>query len=112
MTKLFYAMVAMFAFAVVIHFTPQAKAEAFATMPNEGGGKIVLTNEECVINGKKYDNLLRAYAFAAGGTVYEGCFYLDDATESVAIVWARDGKKMRYPQSGFKVIPKERLIPT
>ena len=115
MTKLFYAMVAMFAFAVIVHFTPQAKAASVATMPNKGGGYIVLTDEVCVINGKKFHNAGRAYTFHASGTVLEGCFGSMDIEGVVKIIWL-DGDESIYPISNFtpvgKAKPKERLIPT
>ena len=112
MNKVFYAMVAMCAFALITHFTPQAKAEALATLPNNGGGKIVLTDEECIAHGVKYEPLRRAYSFVASGTIHEGCFYVDNTTESVVIVWTIGGKQNRYPKYDFKVIPKEKLIPS
>jgi len=41
----------------VLLFSSNAKAAAIATMPNEGGGKIVLTDEVCKNDGKTYNNV-------------------------------------------------------
>ena len=113
MTKLFYAMVAMCAFAVVVHFTPQAKAAAFATMPNEGGGKIVLTDETCKLKGKTYPNLFRAYTFNPSGFNLEGCWLPELDGAAVRIVWF-DNTQSVYSTDGFTPAgkSKERLIPT
>ncbi len=81
-----------------------AKADAIASMTNEGGGKIVLTNEICEHKGKTYSPLKRAYAYNAQGFTVEGCFYLEDDT--VMTIWGIGEKveKRRYPASGFTLI--------
>lgn len=84
-----------------------AFAEAIATMPNEGGGKIVLTDEVCKHDGKTYKELSRAYNYTTAGYSSEGCFFIED--ETVVVVWAlaSGAKRMRYPAENFTVIKKK-----
>ena len=85
-----------------------AQAGAIATMPNRAGGKIVLTDEACVHNGKKYDGLKRAYNYSTEGYTTEGCFIVEDDT--VVVIW-NDGSansKMRYPAENFTIINRKR----
>ena len=85
-----------------------AQAAAIATMPNRAGGKIVLTDEECVHKGKKYNGLNRAYNYSTEGFTTEGCFMVED--ETVVVIW-NDGSansKMRYPAENFTIINRKR----
>lgn len=83
-----------------------AQAETIASMPNKGGGKIVLTNEVCVSDGKTYKNLNRAYNYTSEGYGSEGCFTVED--ETVIVIWNVQGspQKMRYPAENFTIIKK------
>jgi hypothetical protein len=94
--------------AVVAFMLPtMAVAAAIATMPNQAGGKIVLTDEPCVHQGKKFDGLNRAYNYGAQGYTTEGCFVVED--ETVVVIW-NDGSansKMRYPAENFTIIKKK-----
>jgi len=80
---------------------------AIATMPNNGGGKIVLTNEPCVHDKKTYEGLNRAYNYTAEGHTNEGCFHVED--ETVVVIWnTNDGVvKMRYPAENFTLIKRK-----
>lgn len=84
-----------------------AFAEAIATMPNEGGGKIVLTDEVCKHDGKTYNKLNRAYNYTTSGYGSEGCFYVED--ETVVVIWnaSSGAKQMRYPAENFTMIKKK-----
>jgi len=85
-----------------------AFAGAIATMPNQAGGKIVLTDEVCKYNGKVYDGLNRAYNYGAQGYTTEGCFMVED--ETVVVIW-NDGSansKMRYPAENFTLIKRNK----
>jgi hypothetical protein len=75
-------------------------------MPNQGSGKIVLTNETCTYNSKSYDKLKRAYNYTSEGYTTEGCFYVED--ETVVVIWAISGKSntMRYPIDNFSLNKK------
>lgn len=83
-----------------------AQAETIASMPNQGGGKIVLTNEICKVGNKVYDKLNRAYNYTSEGYGSEGCFYLED--ETVVVVWSQSNgaSRMRYPAENFTIIKK------
>jgi hypothetical protein len=93
--------------ALVTFMLPtMAFAGAIATMPNKAGGKIVLTDEPCVFQGKKFDGLNRAYNYGTQGYTTEGCFAVED--ETVVVIW-NDGSaepKMRYPAENFTLIKK------
>lgn len=94
---------------VCLLFAPiLSQAEMIASMNNQGGGKIVLTNEICKVGEKTYSKLNRAYNYTSEGYNSEGCFYIED--ETVVVVWgqANGAKQMRYPIENFTVIKKTR----
>lgn len=83
-----------------------ARAEAIATMPNEGGGFIVLTDDVCKHEGKVYKSLNRLYSYTSRGNNFEGCYGVEDDT--VIAIWYTDGvNKRRYPLSAFTLSPKK-----
>jgi hypothetical protein len=92
---------------ILVGFVQEVSAEAIATMPNEGGGKIVLTDEVCRHEGKVYEKLSRAYNYTTSGYGSEGCFFIED--ETVVVVWATSSgaKRMRYPAENFTIIKKK-----
>ena len=83
-----------------------AGAEAIANMPNEGGGMIVLTDDQCKHEGKVYKGLNRIYSYTAQGHNSEGCYGIEDDT--VVAVWT-SGNKMRYPISSFTLIKRKTI---
>jgi hypothetical protein len=94
---------------VALLFVPMlAQAAAIATMPNEGGGKIVLTDEVCKNDGKTYNKLSRAYNYTTSGHSSEGCFYVED--ETVVVIWDTSAgvRRMRYPAENFTLINRKR----
>lgn len=80
-----------------------AKAETVATQPNQAGGKIVLTDDACVQNGKNYERLNRAYNYGSAGYTSEGCWIVED--ETIVVVWIDTNQKMRYPVTAFTMNP-------
>jgi hypothetical protein len=83
-----------------------AQADAIATMPNEGGGFIVLTDDQCKHEGKVYKGLNRMYSYTSRGSNFEGCYGIEDDT--VVAVWYTDGvSKRRYPISAFTLVTKK-----
>jgi hypothetical protein len=84
----------------------EVRSETIASMPNQGQGKIVLTNETCTYGTKSYSNLSRAYNYTSEGYTMEGCFYVED--ETVVVIWATNGKAttMRYPANNFNLTKK------
>ena len=89
--------------AFLVAFTTWAFAATIATMPNEGGGKIVLTDEVCKHEGKSYDKLNRAYNYTTSGYSSEGCFFVED--ETVVVIWKLESgpQRMRYPIQNFSL---------
>lgn len=81
-------------------------ADTIASMPNQGGGKIVLTNETCKVGEKTYPKLSRSYNYSSEGYGSEGCFYIED--ETVVVIWNNPNgvKQMRYPAENFTIIKK------
>lgn len=84
----------------------EARAEAIASMPNKGGGKIILTNDPCKYEGKTYPTLNRAYNYTIEGYGSEGCYDVEDDT--VVVLWNVNGssQKMRYPLDNFTLTKK------
>jgi hypothetical protein len=79
-----------------------------ASMPNQAGGKIVLTDEECRHKGKTYTNLYKAYFYTPEGITGDGCWALED--ETVVVVWIDSGNTRRYPAQNFDVRPRGRNL--
>lgn len=67
-----------------------ALAGVLATINNDGGGKIVLTDMKC----KAVENALVAYATNPKGSTLTGCWTLDE--NFVHILWDDDGKIRSY----------------
>jgi hypothetical protein len=84
-----------------------ASAASIASMPNEGGGKIVLTDDICRHEGKTYSKLNRAYNYTTSGHSSEGCFYVED--ETVVVIWNTSVgvRTMRYPLENFTLINRK-----
>lgn len=78
-----------------------AHGAVVASMPNQAGGKIVLTDEECVHAGKRYDTLYKSYFYTPEGTTGNGCWRLDD--ETVIVVWIDSNTTRRYPVQNFDI---------
>ena len=74
-------------------------AEMIATLPNEAGGKIVITDQPCKHEGRTWDKLNRAYNYGSSGNSSEGCWAIED--EVVTIVWIDSLKTMRYPLANW-----------
>jgi hypothetical protein len=72
-----------------------------ATMPNQAGGKIVLTDEPCVYGNKSYPSLLKAYFYTPEGITGNGCWRLDD--ETIIIAWIDSNTTRRYPAENFDI---------
>jgi O-glycosyl hydrolase len=93
--------------AFLMAFITWTYAATIATMPNEGGGKIVLTDEVCKHSGTTYSKLNRAYNYTTSGHGSEGCYFVED--ETVVVIWdtPSGARRMRYPIENFDV-PKQR----
>ena len=91
--------------AVMLFVPMLAHAEVIATMPNEGGGFIVFTDDQCKYEGKVYKGLNRLYSYTTQGHNFEGCYGVEDDT--VVAIWNHNGSKMRYPISSLTFRPKK-----
>ena len=94
-----YTLFGIFLVAYITH----SYGATIATMPNEGGGKIVLTDEVCKHEGTTYSKLNRAYNYTTSGYSSEGCFFVED--ETVVVIWnlASGPQRMRYPIQNFSL---------
>jgi hypothetical protein len=108
MLNLLRLIVIAIALLILIFGGTWALAETIATMPNKGGGKIVLTDEVCKSEGKTYKTLNRAYNYTSEGYGSEGCFTVED--ETVVVIWNVQGspQKMRYPAENFTLTKKSK----
>lgn len=75
-----------------------ARAEAIASMNNEAGGEIVLTNEACVAKGKTYDALYKIYYYTGNGDTGKGCYYYADGL--IHAIW-ESGNEKKYTAVSF-----------
>lgn len=78
-----------------------AFAEVIASMPNQAGGKIVLTDEQCKHKNKVYESLRKSYFYTPEGITGDGCWYLDD--ETVVVIWVDTNTTRRYPVENFDI---------
>jgi hypothetical protein len=74
-----------------------------ASMPNQAGGKIVLTDEACVYRGKNYTNLYKSYFYTTTGATGDGCWAIEDGSETVTVIWHDTGDTKRYPAQNFDI---------
>jgi hypothetical protein len=88
---------------LLLSVATNAEAETLATMPNEAGGKIVLTDEICKHDGRVFDKLNRAYNYGVSGATGEGCWGVED--ETVMVYWIDTNRKSRYPLVNFNINP-------
>lgn len=86
-----------------------AQADTFATLPNNAGGKIVLTDETCKLGEKVYEKLNRAYNYGSSGYTSEGCWTTED--ETIIVIWVDTNTKMRYPMGNFTLNPNWKQKP-
>jgi hypothetical protein len=90
--------------AIALGAMTTAHAGTFATLPNKAGGKIVLTDENCVMNGTNYPDWRRVYNYGTSGQSSEGCWNVED--EVIVVVWSDSSGKYRYPMENFTLAPK------
>lgn len=86
---------------LLLCFSTASFGAVIASMPNQAGGKIVLTDEACIHNGKNYAPLLKSYFYTPEGLNGDGCWRLDD--ETVVVVWIDSNTTRRYPVTSFNI---------
>ena len=87
-----------------ISLTVYSKGVAY--MINEGGGRIVITNEKCMNKErtKTYEGMWRIYTYNAKGDTTEGCFEFENDT--IHVFWPEYKQENRYPLSNFTTFEK------
>jgi hypothetical protein len=89
---------------IVLLFIPTiALGAVVASMPNQAGGKIVLTDEACIHRGKNYPNLYKSYFYANSGLSGDGCWTIEDGSETITVIWLDTGDTKRYPIVNFDI---------
>ena len=92
---------------LLLLLSAHVSAEMIAYLPNQAGGRIVLTDEICVdpVTKERYDSLKRAYNYGSSGNTSEGCFTIED--DSVVVIWVNSSgrSKSRYPLENFTMNP-------
>lgn len=78
-------------------------AAVIASMPNQAGGKIVLTDEACIYKGQNYNKLYKAYFYTPTGSTGDGCWAIEDGSDTVTVVWHDSGNTNRYPVTSFNI---------
>jgi hypothetical protein len=78
-------------------------AAVIASMPNQAGGKIVLTDEACIHRGKNYPNLYKSYFYTNSGLSGDGCWTIEDGSETITVIWLDTGDTKRYPIVNFDI---------
>jgi hypothetical protein len=120
--------VVLFVIAVLFFFMiDESKAVDYSqykelSMPNEAGGQIVLTLDECKLEDKiKKEFTSRAYATEPDGTIHEGCWNTPSTQDApvgdpnikiiplVNVIW-HTGDITMYLQNQFKPIKPENTI--
>jgi hypothetical protein len=76
-------------------FANKAFSRNIAWLPNQGGGKIIITDEPCVYNGQNYSLAKRIYNYVYSGASYEGCYEVNG--ENIQVIWFGDSKYYYYP---------------
>lgn len=69
---------------------------------NHEGGRIMFTDETCMLNNKAYPPLLRVWSYSKSGRMIEGCYYLDKGADMVIVTWL-DGSKSAYDPNLIKI---------
>lgn len=90
----------VFVIAVVLALlvSKNANSKEIASAPNNAGGRIVLTDNPCVLGNKTYRNLNAAYLYSSSGSTLNGCFQVED--DLIHVIWF-DNSESRYPINAF-----------
>lgn len=88
----------------LVLLTTNVMADPVAFMMNDSGGKIVLTNEVCTKDGRKFDNMWRLYTYNSKGATYEGCFAFEG--ETIHAYWPDARQARRYELAHFELYKK------
>jgi len=91
--------------ALALTLSASVMAEPVAFMPNNSGGKIVMTNDRCTgKNGKVYEGMWRIYTYNQEGVTTEGCFAFEGDT--IRVFWPETQQERRYVLERFEMYKK------
>lgn len=74
-----------------------AKADTVGWMPNNGGGKIVITDKDCQSDSRQF----MAYTTSSSISTQFGCWFSDDVM--VHITWESTGSFKSYPLENWNI---------
>ena len=84
---------------LMLAFPVAVQAQVLVT-PNQGGGEIVLTARQCVVDGKNFDRFREAYAWSPDSSKAPACWTIQDG--NVVMIYLRDGDERVYPLERFR----------
>lgn len=72
------------------------------SMPNQNGGEIVITDRDCMHDGKSYAPLKEAYSYSEGIYI-EGCWTVQDGM--IRVIWnlKSGAKSLIYDMKDFTI---------
>lgn len=76
---------------LLLSLSVHANADTVGWMPNNGGGKIVLTDKDCPDDARQF----MAYTTSSTVSTQFGCWFSDDVM--VHITWSSTGSFKAYP---------------
>ena len=76
---------------IALMFPAVALADSWS-LPNKGGGEIVITDRDCIVKGTNYSPLKSAFSHT-NEMYMDGCWYLEDGM--VKIIWDMRGNPER-----------------
>lgn len=86
-------------------FCVSVQAEVLAYINNKGGGRIVFTDEPCIVGKKNYEPLRRMYGYTKDGSSSDGCWAIEH--EMVVAVW-ENGEKFRYTPDMLVIVKNKK----
>lgn len=86
-------------------FCVSAQADVLAYINNKGGGRIVFTDEPCIIGKKNYEPLRRMYGYTKEGASQDGCWGVEH--DLVVAIWD-NGEKYRYTADMLVIVNGKR----
>jgi hypothetical protein len=92
--------------AALLAASTLAQAQSFAYTENSAGGRIVISASDCYVEGQKLDPLKSAFTHTKNGVVTTGCWFYENETEMIHVIWLDDGERRVYPVTRFQALNK------
>lgn len=87
----------MMAVLLLLLLSAHANADTVGWMPNNGGGKIVITDKDCQSDSRQF----MAYTTSSSISTQFGCWFSDDVM--VHITWESTGSFKSYPLENWNI---------